>query len=521
MNLAREIQQKHKIGETNFAEWDLYRQNLGFQTLDGSDFSQANLSYANLSSTSLKGANFHLANLSWANCFKADFSEANLCGTNLTAATLSEANFLNAVYDDQTHFPEGFDPLTSGAKLQAQPTEATPEPDPDSQTDFLDESSESFSEEPLQSPHSSLIFETAENSTLEQSSETTQLVSPAPDEEAKPLSKLRNKRKLFLILLAVFVMPLLGAAAFLIYQQYQIFQHEQSILRTVKSHRENQDYESCLSEINQAEQAQIKPTPFSTFVDQLNTLKETCQEKFAAQQMKTGTDLINKKQYEQAIATLSTIPETTESYSLAQSQITRAGQEYCAEIETEAKNSTTEDQFYDLIEKGQSIPTQNAIASDCKSQMSDLVQKWEDNLPVLTEVEALLSQGDCDGGRSLSKSLGKSIFRKWQQTSEQLLQDVADCQVPINISTTLQAASTHTFKGISGQSITIDLISSEFDTVVTLFDSNDNLLGKNDDGGSNKNSLLKFTLKQTGEFTVKVSSYQNKGTGRYSLKVSR
>jgi uncharacterized protein YjbI with pentapeptide repeats len=65
-------------------------------------FANANLQKANMEGTFLKGCNF---------------DEADLRGTNLKGASLEDAYFGNAKYDKETIWPDGFDPVTAGAKL--------------------------------------------------------------------------------------------------------------------------------------------------------------------------------------------------------------------------------------------------------------------------------------------------------------------------------------------------------------------------------------------------------------------
>ncbi|MEG4912975.1 pentapeptide repeat-containing protein [Microcoleus sp. B7-D4] len=109
--------------------------NLSEVNLQCSNLSEANLSGVNLSSVhSVSGANFTRANLSKANLtglnlresklMKADLSNANLSDTNLLMANLEGANLegsklQQALYNAQTVFPRGFDPVKAGACLIA------------------------------------------------------------------------------------------------------------------------------------------------------------------------------------------------------------------------------------------------------------------------------------------------------------------------------------------------------------------------------------------------------------------
>ncbi|MGF1461368.1 MAG: PPC domain-containing protein [Leptolyngbyaceae cyanobacterium] len=73
-----------------------------------------------------------------------------------------------------------------------------------------------------------------------------------------------------------------------------------------------------------------------------------------------------------------------------------------------------------------------------------------------------------------------------------------------------------------GDQVAIDLISEEFDTLVTLLGPDGTTVGENDDGpDGTTNSLLFARITQSGTYTVRVRSYAGQGTGQFVLKVDR
>ncbi|MEM9769554.1 MAG: PPC domain-containing protein [Cyanobacteria bacterium P01_D01_bin.71] len=73
-----------------------------------------------------------------------------------------------------------------------------------------------------------------------------------------------------------------------------------------------------------------------------------------------------------------------------------------------------------------------------------------------------------------------------------------------------------------GDQVAIDLISEEFDTLVTLLGPDGTTVGENDDGpDGTTNSLLFARITQTGTYTVRVRSYAGQGSGQFLLKVAR
>lgn len=73
-----------------------------------------------------------------------------------------------------------------------------------------------------------------------------------------------------------------------------------------------------------------------------------------------------------------------------------------------------------------------------------------------------------------------------------------------------------------GDQVAIDVISEEFDTLVTLMNKDGAAVGENDDGpDGSTNSLLFARITETGMYTVRVRSYAGQGTGNFYLKVAR
>lgn len=76
-----------------------------------------------------------------------------------------------------------------------------------------------------------------------------------------------------------------------------------------------------------------------------------------------------------------------------------------------------------------------------------------------------------------------------------------------------------TFAGRAGQTVTVDLESSDFDTRVVMV-APDGTGADNDDGPSGTNSRLIYTLPATGDYAIGVTSYAAGETGAYRLRVT-
>jgi CHAT domain-containing protein len=75
----------------------------------------------------------------------------------------------------------------------------------------------------------------------------------------------------------------------------------------------------------------------------------------------------------------------------------------------------------------------------------------------------------------------------------------------------------HTFEGKAGESVTIDLTSSEFDAYLVLGSPDDKKIVENDDGGDGTNARITITLPTSGTYKIFVSTNEAGELGNYNL----
>ncbi len=84
--------------------------------------------------------------------------------------------------------------------------------------------------------------------------------------------------------------------------------------------------------------------------------------------------------------------------------------------------------------------------------------------------------------------------------------------------TAQQAQQIHELKLTAGRTYIIDLHSAVFDAYLKLLDSQGNLLAENDDiAPNNQDSRLIFTPKADGTYRIVATSFEERGTGMYTL----
>jgi hypothetical protein len=73
-----------------------------------------------------------------------------------------------------------------------------------------------------------------------------------------------------------------------------------------------------------------------------------------------------------------------------------------------------------------------------------------------------------------------------------------------------------------GDQVAIDLLSENFDTIVTLMAADGSTVAENDDGpDGSTNSLLFARITETGKYIIRVRAFGETGGGNFSLKVTR
>ncbi len=76
------------------------------------------------------------------------------------------------------------------------------------------------------------------------------------------------------------------------------------------------------------------------------------------------------------------------------------------------------------------------------------------------------------------------------------------------------------FQGADGQTVTIDLMSDDFDTYLFLIDPTPDTVAVDDDGGDVSNSRIVYTLDSSGTWTIGANAFFLGDTGEYTLSLS-
>lgn len=79
--------------------------------------------------------------------------------------------------------------------------------------------------------------------------------------------------------------------------------------------------------------------------------------------------------------------------------------------------------------------------------------------------------------------------------------------------------NSHTFEGVAGQIVVIDLISDEFDTYLFLLDADQLVIATDDNIGNGTNAHLAITLSAANTYQIIVSSSNPGEIGRYTLNL--
>jgi serine protease Do len=86
--------------------------------------------------------------------------------------------------------------------------------------------------------------------------------------------------------------------------------------------------------------------------------------------------------------------------------------------------------------------------------------------------------------------------------------------------TAKEPAQTHERTLAAGTTYLIDLHSTAFDAYLKLLDANGKVLAEHDDiAPDNQDARLIFTPKEDGTFRIVATSFQQRGTGAYTLTI--
>jgi hypothetical protein len=77
----------------------------------------------------------------------------------------------------------------------------------------------------------------------------------------------------------------------------------------------------------------------------------------------------------------------------------------------------------------------------------------------------------------------------------------------------------YTYMGVAGETVVIEVISSDFDAYAIIQDGDGNNLAQDDDSGDGLNARLVFTLPYTGTYRIIANTYRQGAYGSYTLMV--
>jgi len=75
------------------------------------------------------------------------------------------------------------------------------------------------------------------------------------------------------------------------------------------------------------------------------------------------------------------------------------------------------------------------------------------------------------------------------------------------------------YYGTAGETITLDVVSGEFDAYAVIQDASGNVLARDDDSGDDTNARITYTLPYTGQYRLIANTYRPGAVGTYTLMV--
>jgi hypothetical protein len=117
-------------------------------------------------------------------------------------------------------------------------------------------------------------------------------------------------------------------------------------------------------------------------------------------------------------------------------------------------------------------------------------------------------------------AISQSIYTPVEVESGDIITDVlSDNDIPTGVG---GYARDYVVTFEAGDHVVVELVSDDFDTIITLISPDGSTFGENDDGpDGTTNSLLFARIIQPGDYTLRVRPYAGQGSGTFELKVTR
>ena len=114
VDLSSQVIAAYSQGRRDFSYCEMQAIRLSQYALTGIDLWGCNLADAHLADVDFSGSNLRGADLQRANLRRTNFQGADLRSACLRDAQVEDAIFQDAIANQQTEFPENFDPLQAG-----------------------------------------------------------------------------------------------------------------------------------------------------------------------------------------------------------------------------------------------------------------------------------------------------------------------------------------------------------------------------------------------------------------------
>lgn len=350
---------------------------------------------------------------------------------------------------------------------------------------------------------------------------------------------------------------LLAGGGYLLHQQVER-QNQRQLLTDIEQRKNNGEYGSCL------DQLAALPRIHSDIVMLAKVLESECKVAHGRQLLVEAQEAAKGSQFLQAIAIAQRISPETPSFEQTQPLITQ----WSESILNSAQNAYNTGEIDKATNWANNIPKSNEIYQKAQTLIQTWQQEWQQNEigfsaaqnalnngnwneaiaqvdklththwkdkakpiraravdeTILVDADAMIQNKRCSAAIA---SLRRVTTDYGKQRAATLINHANTCidqwWSPVREEGMLSASvpsQTYTQEGYEGDRFRGTVTSSDFDTVITVVDDQNQVIASNDDWNG-RNSQVIFTLPRTGKYTVRVSSFGGRGRGRFNLHVER
>lgn len=213
----------------------------------------------------------------------------------------------------------------------------------------------------------------------------------------------------------------------------------------------------------------------------------------------------------EAVRILKAVPAGTAAHTEVEVRLEQWANEMLQTAKTLYNRSSRDADADKALELLRLVPEGTSASTEAQALFPQLKQHEGEMRTARQNANNALQEGECQTASKHVAQIQQSPYEAWKTEGQALYQAVSKCLTPLSVSdgyfTAHSSFETYPFKGFKDQQLRITMASDDFVTHLTLFDPNGQVLAQDHGDVGNRNSQLRYSLTQTGEYTIRAAAY--------------